>query len=91
MVYMGEKLQFGGRFHHSLFQRPLDICRMAEGMGALAMRVTRPGEIKDALARALSSGRPTVIEAVIDPEEVPPFGARMKMLDDFFAEGASHE
>jgi len=91
MVYMGEKLQFGGRFQHSLFQRPLDICRMAEGMGALAFRITKPGELGPVLKQALASGRPTVIEAVIDPEEIPPFGARMQMLDSFFAESTDHD
>lgn len=89
MVYMGEKIQFGGRFHHSLFQKPMDICKMAEGMGALAIRITKPGELKTVISTALAANKPVVIDAVIDVEEVPPFGSRMKALDKFFEN--SHE
>jgi acetolactate synthase I/II/III large subunit len=90
MVYMGENLQFGGRFHCSLFQRPMDICKMAEAMGAQAFHVDKPGEIGSALSSAIASNKPTVINVVIDAEEVPPFGARMAMLDSFFAGNGNH-
>ena len=84
MVYMGEKILFGNRFHNSLFQKPIDICKMAEAMGATSFRVTRPGELSRVLAKALALGRPVVIDVVIDPEELPPFGARMKVLENVY-------
>jgi thiamine pyrophosphate-dependent acetolactate synthase large subunit-like protein len=34
--------------------------------------VERPTEIKDALKNAFDSGKPSVIDVRIDPEEVPP-------------------
>ncbi len=90
MVYMGEKMQFSNKFHYSLFNHPMDLCKMAEAMGALSFRVTEPGQFSDVLARAIASRRPVVIDAIIDPEEVPPFGARMKTLDKFFLGSDEH-
>ena len=84
MVYHGENALFGGRFHTGLYRHPLDLCKMAEAMGASGRRVTRPGELRETLETALLDGRPTVIDAVIDREEVPPVGSRMKALDKFF-------
>ncbi len=86
MVYHGEKRQFGGRFQHSLFHQPVDFCKLAESLGAAAFRVTRPGELRGALEGALASGRPAVIDAIVDVEEFPPVGSRMKALDKFFEE-----
>ena len=40
--------------------------RIAEDMGALGIRVTKPGEIAGALARALEAKRPAVIDVVTD-------------------------
>lgn len=84
MVYHGEKIQFGGRFHNSLFRNPIDICKVAEALGAQAYRITRPGELGRVMERALASNKPTVIEAMVDIEEVPPIGSRFKSLNRFF-------
>jgi len=84
MVYHGEQIQFGNRFHHSLFQKPMDLCKMAEAMGAVSFRVTDPGQLCTVLPQALACGKAVVIDAVIDVEERPPIGSRMKSLDRFF-------
>ena len=84
MVYHGENIQFGGRFHYSLFENPIDVCKLAASLGAASSRVTRPGELCGRLAEALSQKKPCVIEAMVDPEEIPPIGARIKALDQFF-------
>ncbi|MSU89117.1 thiamine pyrophosphate-binding protein [Rhodobacteraceae bacterium 2CG4] len=47
-----------------------DFCRMAEGLGAHAERVTRTGDFAPALERARASGRPAVIELLTDPEQI---------------------
>ncbi|MBI4054780.1 MAG: thiamine pyrophosphate-binding protein [Elusimicrobia bacterium] len=89
MVCHGEQLMYKGKFSAGgRFRRPLDIAQMAEAMGALALRVERPGELAEALSRALISGRPTVIDALVDPEEMPPLSLRVETLDRFF-EGSS--
>ena len=38
-------------------------------MGALGIRVDRPGDIQSALEQALASGRPAVVDVVIDPKD----------------------
>lgn len=47
-----------------------DFCRMAEGLGCYAERVTRTEDFADALIRARESGRPAVLELVTDPEQI---------------------
>lgn len=47
-----------------------DFCRMAEGYGCHAERVTRTEDFAPALERARASGRPAVLELVTDPEQI---------------------
>lgn len=51
-----------------------DFARVARAMGADGLRVEAPDEIAPALGKAISSSRPFVIDAVIDPNEmtIPP-------------------
>ncbi|MCX6694119.1 MAG: thiamine pyrophosphate-binding protein [Methanomicrobiales archaeon] len=50
----------------------VDFARIAEGLGAVGVRVTCPGELTRALPEAIRSERPTVIDCIIDPDELPP-------------------
>lgn len=47
-----------------------DFCKMAEGLGAHAERVTRTQDFEAAFERARTCGRPAVIELVTDPEQI---------------------
>lgn len=87
MVHLGETIQFKGKFNTSLFKRPLDVAKMAEAMGALAFRAEKPGEVEAAVRQALDAGRPTVIDARIDPEAKPPTAIRIETLERFFNPG----
>jgi acetolactate synthase I/II/III large subunit len=87
LVHLGEVFQFRGKFNTSLFQRRLDVARMAEGLGAAAFRAEQPGDVAQAIRRALVLGRPTVIDVQIDPEIFPPVTSRLKTLDRFFNKG----
>jgi acetolactate synthase-1/2/3 large subunit len=49
-----------------------DFARLAEGMGALGIRVEKAGDIPGALARALAAGRPAVIDIVTDVDALAP-------------------
>lgn len=69
-----------------------DFARMAEAMGGVGIKVTHPGEFGDAYKQAIHSGRPTVLDVVINrdvtvpltgtwqmppiPEAAPTFGQR---------------
>lgn len=50
----------------------VDFAKIAESLGALGIRVTKPGELRSALDRAISSGRPAVVEAHSDIEALAP-------------------
>jgi acetolactate synthase I/II/III large subunit len=45
---------------------PVNFARLAEELGCWAIRVERPGEIKEALQRALAADRPAVVEVITD-------------------------
>jgi acetolactate synthase-1/2/3 large subunit len=63
----------------------VDCARVAEGLGAQAFRIREPGEInRDLIQRIIASGRPTVLDVEIDPDEVAPFGSRVETLGDYF-------
>ena len=63
------------------FQKSVDLSRVAEELGCKGFRITRPGELKDLLPRALALGKPVLIDAVCDENAlapkawVPPGGA----------------
>jgi sulfoacetaldehyde acetyltransferase len=46
-----------------------DYAALAEAMGALGLRVERPDQVADAVAQALASGRPCVIDAHVQGGE----------------------
>jgi acetolactate synthase-1/2/3 large subunit len=50
----------------------VDFARLAEDMGALGIRVEKPGEIAGALAQALAANRPAVIDVVTDIDALAP-------------------
>jgi acetolactate synthase-1/2/3 large subunit len=50
----------------------MNFARLAEDMGALGIRVEKPGEIMGALERALAAGRPAVIDIVTDIDALAP-------------------
>lgn len=51
---------------------PVDFARIATEMGAVGIRVDRPASLAGALDRALSSGRPTVIDVHTDIDVIAP-------------------
>ncbi|NMB78330.1 MAG: thiamine pyrophosphate-binding protein [Methanomicrobiales archaeon] len=58
--------------------RAADFAAIARGLGAEGYTVTKPGELTEVLPKALATGRPAVIDCIIDPQELPPMGAFVK-------------
>ena len=56
----------GGRLMYSDFTTPFDMVSIANGMGVRAEHITDPAEIKAAVDRAVASGKPTLLDMVID-------------------------
>jgi acetolactate synthase-1/2/3 large subunit len=50
----------------------VDFARLAEDIGALGIRVEKPSEVAPAFDRALSAGRPVVIDVVTDIDALAP-------------------
>ncbi len=57
----------GGRGLATYLSQDTDYAKIMEGMGGHAERVTEPGEIRPALERAFASGKPALLDVVIDP------------------------
>ena len=56
----------GGRLLYSDFGTPFDMAAIANSMGVHGERITDPWEIKPAVDRAVASGKPTLLDIVID-------------------------
>jgi acetolactate synthase I/II/III large subunit len=63
--------------------RPVNFARLAEALEAVGHRVTEPGQLLELLPKAIASGRPTVIDCVIDREEIPPLSPYVEGFKNF--------
>jgi acetolactate synthase-1/2/3 large subunit len=50
----------------------VNFARIAEDMGALGMRIEKPGDIAPALAQALTADRPVILDVVTDIDALAP-------------------
>ncbi|MBD0325425.1 MAG: pyruvate oxidase [Pyrinomonadaceae bacterium] len=64
IVFLGNP-EYGCELHNP------DFAKYAEACGGLGFTVERPEEIRPALESALSSGKPSIVEVVVDPFEPP--------------------
>jgi len=71
MVHDLQSFSLGDRPVATLFKQ-VDFCTVAEGLGAVAYRVEKPGQLREILPQAIALNKPVVIDCVIDPSEVPP-------------------
>ncbi len=58
----------GGSGLATYLSQDTDYAKIMEGMGGHAERVTEPDEIRPALERAFASGKPALLDVVIDPD-----------------------
>ncbi len=69
MVRQWQTLFYGKRYSQTVLRDMVDYCKVAEGLGCLAFRVTTVQELEPALRAALAADRPVVIDCVIDDDE----------------------
>ncbi len=74
-----QKIMYGGRKISSEFINP-DFVKLAEAMGAVGLRISKPDEVSSVLSEALLNKRPTVIDVLIDPDEPPSFDLRAEAM-----------
>jgi acetolactate synthase-1/2/3 large subunit len=68
-VYGGEQ---NNRSRELWTYKPMNFAKLAEDMGALGIRVENPSDFAPALARAIASKRPAVIDVATDIEALAP-------------------
>ena len=68
MVRQWQTLFYGKRYSQTVLNDKVDFCKVAEGLGCSAVRVTKKEEFAPALEKALALKAPVLIECVI-PED----------------------
>jgi acetolactate synthase-1/2/3 large subunit len=65
--------------------KEVNCAKVAEGLGAEGYRIERPGELSEILPEAIERAVPTVIDVIIDPNEVPPVDRWVKGVGELSA------
>ena len=68
MVRQWQRLFYGKRFSQTDIERGTDLMKLAEAFGIEGVRITKKSEIKAGLEKALSCGRPCLIDVVINKD-----------------------
>lgn len=68
MVRQWQTLFYGKRYSQTVLNDSVDFCKVAEGLGCGAIRVTKKEEVEPAIREAVAMKRPVLIECVI-PED----------------------
>ena len=85
MVRQWQTLFYEERYSATILNDAVDFVKLAEAMGAEGIRVTKKEELAPALERALSLGKPVVLDCMIDcDDKVFPMVAAGKPIDTVF-------
>ncbi len=68
MVRQWQTLFYGKRYSQTVLNDKVDFCKVAEGLGCAAIRVTKKEEVAPALEKAIAMKAPVLLECVI-PED----------------------
>ena len=77
LVHELQRFSLGDKTVSTTFKE-VNLARVAEGLGAKGYRIERPGELLEILPEAIERAVPTVIDVIIDPDEVPPIDRWVK-------------
>lgn len=87
MVRQWQTLFYGKRYSQTVLDDQVDYVKLAEAMGVKAYRVTKKEEVEPVLRKAIDSGKPVLIEFIIESDDkVFPMIAPGKDLKDCFDE-----
>ena len=86
MVRQWQTLFYGERYSNTILDDKVDFCKVAEGLGCKAIKVTTKEEVAPAIKEAIATQGPVLIEVVIDKDDkvfpmVAPGGAIAKAFD----------
>ena len=88
MVRQWQTLFYGKRYSQTVLNDKVDFIKVAEGLGCMAIRVTKKEEMAPALEKAMTANAPVVIECVIDSDDkvFPMVPAGAPIVEAFDAE-----
>ncbi len=69
MVRQWQTLFYGQRYSQTILNDKVDFCKVAEGLGCEAIRVTKKEEMGPAIEKAISLKAPVLIECVIHEDD----------------------
>ncbi len=86
MVRQWQELFFDRRYSCTDISGSVDFVKLAEAYGALGLRAEKPSEVRPAIEEAINSGRPAIVDVIIECEEnvypmVPAGAAINEILD----------
>lgn len=87
MVYQWQSLLYNERHSQTLLGNSPDFVKLAESFGVNGVRITKPGETKEALSAAIKDNEPVLLNVVIDSEEalpmLPPGAGINEMIGEY--------
>lgn len=93
MVRQWQTLFYGKRYSQTVLSDKVDFVKVAEGLGCMAIRVTKKEEMGPALEKAMAAGCPVMIECVIDSDDkvFPMVPAGAPIVEAFDAEDLKNQ
>ncbi len=87
MVRQWQTLFYGQRYSQTILNDKVDFVKVAEGLGAVAYRVTKKEEVEEVFKKAMEHDGPVVIECIIDSDDkVFPMVAPGAAIEEVFNE-----
>ncbi|WP_432644774.1 acetolactate synthase large subunit [Methanobrevibacter sp.] len=87
MVYQWQSLLYDGRHSQTLLGNSPDFVKLAESFGINATRITKPGETKEVLSKAIKDNEAILLDIVIDSQEalpmLPPGAGINEMIGEY--------
>lgn len=85
MVRQWQTLFYGKRYSQTVLKDSVDFCKVAEGLGCGAIRVTKKEEVAPAIEKAIAWKRPVLIECIIpEDDKVFPMVPAGAPIDEVF-------
>ncbi len=69
MVRQWQTLFYDKHYSNTVLTDKVDYCKVAEGLGCMAIKVTKKSEVKPALEKALKAKGPVLLDIAVDPDE----------------------
>ena len=87
MVRQWQTFFYGKRYSQTTISDEVDFVKVAQGLGATAIRVVRPEDFEPAFKKALRARGPVVIDCIIDEDDkvfpmIAPGGANDEIFDE---------